>query len=75
MVSVTSHKSFMVGMPVYIRIKATLTGNYSMSIVITIDDQGCFRSQRYKNLKAIHNWSEIGCSDVVVVLEVKDTKI
>ena len=29
----------MVGMPVYIRIKATLTGNYSMSIVITIDEQ------------------------------------
>ncbi len=35
----------------------------------------CFRSQRYKNLKAIHNgWKEDN-SVVAVVLEVKDTKI
>ena len=35
----------------------------------------CFRSQRYKNLKAIHNESGDIDEDEKVVLEVKDTKI
>ena len=39
MVSVTSHKSFMVGMPVYIRITATVTSNYTMKILITVDGE------------------------------------
>lgn len=39
MVSVTSHKSFMAGMPVYIRITATATGNYTIKILITVDEE------------------------------------
>ena len=35
----------------------------------------CFRSQRYKNLKAIHNAITQGFQAIDVVLEVKDTKI
>ena len=36
---------------------------------------GCFRSQRYKNLKAIHNSPAAAAVVKLVVLEVKDTKI
>ena len=35
----------------------------------------CFRSQRYKNLKAIHNDENGDEVEDEVVLEVKDTKI
>jgi hypothetical protein len=35
----------------------------------------CFRSQRYKNLKAIHNGANVLNGGHWVVLEVKDTKI
>ena len=47
--------------------------SYNGGFYLTTDC--CFRSQRYKNLKAIHNPKEGVSVLIKVVLEVKDTKI
>ena len=51
------------------------TGVKNKAKLNLLSTAGCFRSQRYKNLKAIHNSFIWWSATPKVVLEVKDTKI